>query len=133
MRLSSVSGQAQFIGNNLTGTFGAIASGRLGALVVGTANGCPPCPACPPPRRRRSRRWRKITGWNALFGPPALAEPVADAWSCGPGGAGRASRMDHRDAPRRRHPRVLPPARTRDSLRGQVALYRDLARRLEAI
>ncbi|MBV1800247.1 tripartite tricarboxylate transporter substrate binding protein [Siccirubricoccus sp. G192] len=131
--MALVSGQAQFIGNNLTDTFGAIASGQLRALVVGTAERLPALPGVPTAKEAEVEALAQITGWNALFGPPALAEPVADAWV-----RALAALAEDRawiTATRRVGgiPRVLPPAQTREFLRGQVALYRDLARRLGLI
>jgi tripartite-type tricarboxylate transporter receptor subunit TctC len=75
----------------------------------------------------------RITGWNALFGPPGLAEEPSRAWVAAL--AALARDPEWLAATRRVGgiPRVLGPEATRGFLRDQVALYRDLARRLGLI
>jgi tripartite-type tricarboxylate transporter receptor subunit TctC len=123
-------GQAQFIGNNLSDTSAAIAAGQLRALVVGTAERLPGLPGVPTAAQAEVPELAQIVGWNALFGPPDLPEPVVEAWTR----ALAALRQDRgwQAATRRvgSIPRLLGPAETRAFIGGQVALYRDLARRL---
>ena len=126
-------GQAQFLGNNLSDTAGAIAAGQLRALVVGTAEPLPALPGVPTAQEAEVPELAQITGWNALFGPPGLPEPVVAAWTR----AVAALRQDEgwQAATRRvgSIPRLLGPEETRAFVAGQVALYRDLARRLGLI
>lgn len=126
-------GQAQFIGNNLSDTMGAIAAGQLRALVVCAPQRLESLPGVPTAAEAEVPDLGRITGWNALFGPPALPEPVIDAWT-------RALAALRRDEPwlaaTRRVgsiPRLLGPLETLEFVRGQVALYRDLAKRLGLI
>ncbi len=128
-----LSGQAQFIGNNLTDTSGAIASGQLRALVVGMAERLPSLPRVPTAKEAGVESLTRITGWNALFGPPALAEPVAAAWVKAL--AALARDREWLAATKRVGgiPKVLDPEATREFVRDQVALYRDLGRRLGLI
>ncbi|MBX9701919.1 MAG: tripartite tricarboxylate transporter substrate binding protein, partial [Acetobacteraceae bacterium] len=123
-------GQAQFIGNNLSDTSAAIAGGQLRALVVGTAERLPSLPEVPSAIEAEVPDLARITGWNALFGPPGLPEEVVDAWTR----ALAALRSDRgwQEATRRvgSIARLLGPAETRAFVAGQVALYRDLAKRL---
>ncbi len=123
-------GQAQFIGNNLSDTAGAIASGGLRALVVGTAERLSSLPRVPTAEEAGLPAMAKITGWNALFGPPALPEEVVGAWTRAL--AALARDRAWLDATRRvgSIPRLLGPAETRAFVAEQVALYRELARRL---
>ncbi len=73
---------------------------------------------------------QQLAGWSALYGPPRLPEPVVEAWErCL---AKLATDRDWLAAVRRIGgvPKVLGAAATRDFVRAQVALYRDLAKRL---
>ncbi len=123
-------GQAQFIGNNLSDMAGAIADRQLRALVVGTAERLPSLPGVPTAREAEVEPLARIAGWNALFGPPGLPPAVVEAWT-----AALARLRQDRDwmAATRRVgsiPRLLPPEETRDYIRAQVTLYRELAKRL---
>lgn len=123
-------GQVQFIGNNLTDTLGAIASGQLRALVVGTEARLPILPGVPDAIEAEVPTLRQITGWNALFAPPALADPVEAAWIAALAKLGRDPQWLAATRRAGATPRMLDPAATRAFVRDQVALYRDLARRL---
>ncbi|WP_043359587.1 tripartite tricarboxylate transporter substrate binding protein [Belnapia sp. F-4-1] len=123
-------GQAQFIGNNLSDMAGAIADRQLRALVVGTAERLPSLPGVPTAREAEVEPLARIAGWNALFGPPGLPAGVVAAWT-----SALARLRQDRDwmtATRRvgSIPRLLDPEETRDYVRAQVALYRELAKRL---
>jgi tripartite-type tricarboxylate transporter receptor subunit TctC len=128
-----LSGQAQFIGNNLTDTSAAIASGGLRALVVGAAERLPGLPDVPSATEAGVESLAQITGWNALFGPPGLPEPIQAAWTAAL--AALARDREWLAATRRVGgvPRMLGPEATREFVGAQVALYRDLARRLGLI
>ncbi|MBL6458513.1 tripartite tricarboxylate transporter substrate binding protein [Belnapia sp. T6] len=128
-----LAGQAQFIGNNLSDMMGAITGGQLRTLVVATPERLQALPAVPTAREADVEPMARIAGWNALFGPPGLPEPVVQAWT-----TALAELRQDRDwlAATRRFgsvPRLLEPGETRDYVRAQVALYRDLAKRLGLI
>ncbi len=125
-----LSGQAQFIGNNLTDTLGAIGSGQLRALVVGTAERLPSLPGVATAQEAEMPSLQRITGWNALFAPPALADPVEQVWVAALAGLARDPQWLAATRRVGAIPRVLDPAATRIFVREQVALYRDLTRRL---
>jgi tripartite-type tricarboxylate transporter receptor subunit TctC len=129
-----VGGQVQFIGNNLSDTIGAINRGELRALVIGTRRERHPAlPAVPTAREAEFEALAEITGWNALYGPAGLPASIIEAWAA----ATPALRQDAGWMAATRelgsYPRLLPPEETRDYVRAQVALYRDLARRLGLI
>jgi tripartite-type tricarboxylate transporter receptor subunit TctC len=129
-----LAGQVQFIGNNLSDTIGAITQGGLRALVVGTRRERHPAiPNVPTAREAEFEALAEITGWNALYAPAGLPQPLIDAWAA----ALAALRQDQgwMAATRRvgSYPRLLPPEETRDYVRAQVALYRELARKLGLI
>lgn len=126
-------GQAQFLGNNLSDTLAAIAGGQLRALAVGTTERLSVLPGVPTAQEAEVPDLAQINGWNALFGPPGLPDPVLEAWS-----RVMAALRDDRgwmDATRRvgSIPRLLGGEETRAYVGAQVALYRDLARRLGMI
>ncbi|WP_135466384.1 Bug family tripartite tricarboxylate transporter substrate binding protein [Crenalkalicoccus roseus] len=123
-------GQVDFIGNNLSDTIGAIAGGQLRALVVSTRERLPSLPGVPTAKEAGVEALTQISGWNALFGPPGLPEPVIAAWTGAL--AGLAGDSAWLEATRRvgSLPRLLGPAETREFVANQVALYRELARRL---
>jgi tripartite-type tricarboxylate transporter receptor subunit TctC len=126
-------GQVQFIGNNLSDTSAAIAGGRLRALVVGTPTRLATLPEVPTAGEAEVAELARISGWNALFGPPGLPGPVVEAWAR----ALAALRGDEGWLAATRRvgsmPRLLGPEETRAFVADQVALYRDLARRLGLI
>ena len=123
-------GEAQFLGNNLSDTSAALAAGRLRALVVAAADRLPSLPDVPTAAEAEVPDLARITGWNALFGPPGLPGPVVAAWTA----ALAALRTDPAWQQATRQlgavPRLLGPAETREFVAAQVALYRDLAKRL---
>ena len=123
-------GQAQFIGNNLSDTIGALAGGQLRALVVGTAERLPELPQVPTATEAEVPDLAQVTGWNALFGPPALPEAVVDAWTRALAALGSDQGWLAATQRVRSIPRLLGPVETRAFVAEQVALYRDLARRL---
>ena len=125
-----VGGQVQFIGNNLTDTSTAIANRQLRALVVGTPARLASLPGVPTAKELELPAMQNLAGWNALFGPPGLTAEVTAAWErCL---ARLAQDRDWLAAVRRLGgvPKVLNGAATRDYVQAQVALYRDLAKRL---
>jgi tripartite-type tricarboxylate transporter receptor subunit TctC len=103
------------------------------ALVVGAEERHPLLPNAPTAKEAGVESLAAVTGWSALFGPASLPTPVVEAWV----GAIASLGSDRAwlDATRRSGsaPRLLSPGATRDFLRAQIALYRDLARRLGLI
>lgn len=128
-----IGGQAQFIGNNLSDTLAAITGGQLRALAIGTSERLALLPNVPTALEAEVPDLAQINGWSALFGPPGLPGPVVAAW----GGVMAALRDDRAWLAATRRvgsiPRLLGPEETRAYVGAQVALYRDLARRLGVI
>ncbi len=128
--MALLGGQAHFIGNNLSDMMGAIKGGQLRALVVGTAERLAMLPGVPTAREAEVEPLARISGWNALFGPAGLSDSVTKAWSA----ALVKLRQDAGWVAATRQvgsiPRLLAPTETLDYVRAQVALYRDLAKRL---
>jgi tripartite-type tricarboxylate transporter receptor subunit TctC len=126
-------GQVQFLGTNLSETLPALRDGRLRGLAIGTAERLRLLPAVPTAREAEMPGLASITGWSALFGPPALAQEPERAWVA----ALAALREDAAWQAAMRAvgamPRLLGPAETRAYIRAQVAMYRDLGRRLGLI
>jgi tripartite-type tricarboxylate transporter receptor subunit TctC len=126
-------GQVQFIGNNLSDMMAAITAGQLRALVVGTADRLPMLPRVPTAREAEVEPLARISGWNALFGPPGLPGSVVLAWA----DAFEKLRQDREWLAATRRvgsiPRLLDPTETLDYVRAQVTLYQDLGRRLGLI
>ncbi len=125
-----VAGEVDFIGNNLSDTAAALAAGRLRALVASTPSDLPALRRVPTAAEAGVEALAPITGWSALFGPPGLPPPVVAAWT----DALAALRKDAAWLAAMRRvgavPRLLGPAATMAFVGGQVALYRDLGRRL---
>jgi tripartite-type tricarboxylate transporter receptor subunit TctC len=123
-------GQAQFLGNNLADMAGALAGGTVRALAVSTRERFPTIPEVPTAREAGFPALEQIVGWNALFGPPGLPDGVVATWTRVLGALARDE--EWLTATRRLGsvPRILPAAATRDYVRAQVELYRDLGRRL---
>lgn len=124
------SGQVHFVGCGLTDAITAVSARSVRALVTGGRERHPLLPGVPTAKEAEVESLEAITGWSAVFGPPALPQPVVDAWV--EAIAALASDRGWIEATRRSGsvPRSLPPTETRDFLRAQVALYGDLARRL---
>ena len=126
-------GRVQLLGTNLNEALPALQDGRLRGLVIGTLERLRILPAVPTAREVELPALVGVTGWSALFAPPALAEPASQAWVA----ALAALRGDAAWQAAVRTaggiPRLLPPEATRDYVRSQVALYRELGRRLGLI
>jgi tripartite-type tricarboxylate transporter receptor subunit TctC len=126
-------GRVQFLGTNLSDALPALRDGRLRGLVIGTTERLRILPAVPTAREAEVPGLASVTGWSALFGPPALEEEAERAWVA----ALAALRDDQAWQAGVRAaggiPRLLGPEETRAYLRGQVAFYRELGRRLGLI
>ncbi len=125
-----LAGQVQFIGANLTETLAGISNRQLRALAVATEARLPTLPGVPTTKELDLPGLQALAGWNALFGPPNLPEPILLAWDrCL---ARLATDNAWLNAVRRIGgvPKLLNRTATRSYVGAQVALYRDLARRL---
>ncbi|WP_149539448.1 Bug family tripartite tricarboxylate transporter substrate binding protein [Siccirubricoccus phaeus] len=127
-------GEVEFLGNNLSDTLRAIRAGTLRALVVGLRRERHVAlPQVPNAREVEFEALAEITGWSALYAPAGLAPAVQQAWvaalSALRGDAGWMAATRALGS----YPRLLAPEETRDYVRAQVALYRDLGRRLGLI
>uniref|UniRef100_UPI0022EB20FD tripartite tricarboxylate transporter substrate binding protein n=1 Tax=Falsiroseomonas oryzae TaxID=2766473 RepID=UPI0022EB20FD len=125
-----LAGQAQFVGNNLADMAGALAGGQIRALAVSGAARLPAYPGVPTAAEAGAPALADMAGWNALFGPPGLPEPVVAAWTRTL--SAMAQDTGWLEATRRLGsvPRILDPEATRRHVAQQVALFRDLARRI---
>ncbi|TDH63073.1 tripartite tricarboxylate transporter substrate binding protein [Dankookia rubra] len=126
-------GRVQFLGTNLSDALPALRDGRMRGLVIGTNERLRILPAIATAREAEVPGLTGVTGWSALFGPPALEDEAQRSWVT----ALAALRDDQswQDGVRGAGgiPRLLTPEETRAYLRGQVAFYRDLGRRLGLI
>ncbi|MCB4825546.1 Bug family tripartite tricarboxylate transporter substrate binding protein [Roseicella aerolata] len=126
-------GQVQFLGTNLSDAMPALRDGRLRGLVIGTPERLQILPAVPTAREAEVPALAAVTGWSALFGPPGLAEEPTQAWR----GVLSALRQDAawQRAVRATGgiPRLLGSEETQAYLGAQVALYREIGRRLGLI
>jgi tripartite-type tricarboxylate transporter receptor subunit TctC len=123
-------GHAQFVGNNLGDMLGAIQQGQIRALVVSGDARLASLPNTPTAAEAGLPALSQLAGWNALAAPAGLPEPVLEFWS-------RVARATTQDAEwlaatRRTGsvPRFLDGPAMRAMVEAQIALYRDLARRL---
>lgn len=123
-------GHAQFVGNNLGDMLGAIQQGQVRALVVSGDARLPSLPNTPTAAEAGLPALSQLAGWSALAAPANLPEPVLEFWT-------RVARATTQDAEwlaatRRTGsvPRSLEGAALRAMVEAQIALYRDLARRL---
>jgi tripartite-type tricarboxylate transporter receptor subunit TctC len=126
-------GRVQFLGTNLSDALPPLRDGRLRGLVIGTNERLRILPAVATAREAEVPGLASVTGWSALFGPPALEPEAQRAWI-----AALAALRDDRgwqEGVRSAGgiPRLLDPEDTRAYLRSQVAFYRDLGRRLGLI
>lgn len=123
-------GQAQFVGNNLGDMLGAIQQGQVRALVVSGDEPLASLPGVPTAAEAGVPDLSALAGWNALAAPANLPEPVTEFWT-------RVITATARDpawlAATRRIgsvPRLLDGPATQAHVTAQIALYRDLAQRL---
>lgn len=123
-------GQAQFVGNNLADMAGAIAGGQVRALAVSGRERLPSLPDVPHAAEAGAPALAEVAGWNALFGPPGMADSAVAAWTRTL--AALATDAGWTEATRRLGsiPRVLDAAATRAHVGRQVEVFRDLGRRL---
>jgi len=128
-----LAGDAQFIGLNLTEALPALRDGRLRGLVIGTRERLRILPSIPTAREAEVPALAAVTGWSGLFGPPSLAEAPTRAWVSALAGLREDAAWREGVQASGAVPRMLGPEETRAFLRAQVALYRELGRRLGLI
>ena len=123
-------GHAQFVGNNLGDMLGAIQQGQVLALVVSGDERLASLPGVPTAAEAGVPALSALAGWNALAGPANMPEPVVEFWT-------RVITATAQDpqwlAATRRIgsvPRLLSGAATAAHVAAQIALYRELAQRL---
>ena len=126
-------GRVQVLGTNLNEALPPLRDGRLRGLVIGTTERLRVLPAVPMAREVEMPALVSVTGWSALFAPPALAEAPRRAWLAALAALREDAAWQGAVRAAGGIPRLLPPEETRDYVRGQVTFYRDLGRRLGLI
>jgi len=123
-------GHAQFVGNNLGDMLGAIQQGQVRALVVSGDARLTSLPQVPTAAQAGLPALSALAGWNALAAPAQLPEPITAYWNQVIVAVARDA--DWLAATRRTGsvPRYLDGQATREHVIQQIALYRDLAQRL---
>ncbi|WP_337876300.1 tripartite tricarboxylate transporter substrate binding protein [Elioraea sp.] len=123
-------GQVQIVGQNLSEIAGALQGGQARALVVTTPERFAAIPDVPTAREAGFPALEAIVGWNALAGPPGLPDPVVRRWEAVL--AALAKDEGWIAATRRvgSVPQIRDGAAAKAFIGAQVALYRELGRRL---
>jgi len=75
-----LSGQVQFICNNLTTLVGQLKGGTMRALMVSTPERLKEFPDVPAARELGLAPFEQVTGWSGLYGPPGLPAEVVNKW-----------------------------------------------------
>jgi tripartite-type tricarboxylate transporter receptor subunit TctC len=123
-------GQVQIVGQNLSEIAGALQGGQARALVVTTPERFAAIPDVPTAREAGFPALEAIVGWNALAGPPGLPDPVVRRWEAV---LAALARDEGWIAATRRVgsvPQIRDGAAAKAFIGAQVALYRELGRRL---
>ncbi|TQF84508.1 tripartite tricarboxylate transporter substrate binding protein [Elioraea sp. Yellowstone] len=125
-----VGGQVQIVGQNLSEIAGALQGGQARALVVTTPERFAAIPDVPTAREAGFPALEAIVGWNALAGPPGLPDPVVRRWEAVL--AALAKDEGWITATRRvgSVPQIRDGGAAKAFIGAQVALYRELGRRL---
>jgi tripartite-type tricarboxylate transporter receptor subunit TctC len=125
-----LAGQVQFIGNNMPELAARLRDGSLRVLAVSGAARLAEFPAVPTMAEAGFPALAELTGWSALAGPPGMAPEAVARWAAGLSALGGNPAWLAEVARQSSQPRLLPPEETRAYVGAQVALYRELARRL---
>jgi tripartite-type tricarboxylate transporter receptor subunit TctC len=123
-------GQVQIVGQNLSEIAGALQGGQARALAVTTPERFPAIPDVPTVREAGFPALEAIVGWNALAGPPDLPAAVTRRWD---GVLAALAGDENWLAATRRVgsvPRIRDGAAAKAFIGAQVALYRELGRKL---
>ena len=123
-------GQVQFIGNNMPELAPRLREGRLRALAVSGARRLAEFPAVPTMAEAGFPALEELTGWSGLAGPPGMAPELVARWAQGLAALGQNAAWLAEVGRQSRHALLLPPEETRAYIGAQVAMYRELARRL---
>ena len=75
-----LSGQVQFMCNNMTSIGGQLKGGLLRALVTSTPERLKDYPDVPTAREASIPDLEQVTGWSGLYGPPGLPPDVVAKW-----------------------------------------------------
>lgn len=125
-----VEGRARFIGNNLPDLVEAMRAGSVRALAVSGTARLAEFPQVPTMREAGFPALEPLSGWSALAGPPGLPAEIIQAWAAALEQLGRSPAWLEEVRQQGSQPRLLPPEATRAYVGAQVALYRELGRRL---
>jgi tripartite-type tricarboxylate transporter receptor subunit TctC len=126
-----LSGEVQFSCNNVTALIGNVKAGRLRALVTSTAQRLPELPDVPTAKEAGYPQLERVSGWNAVYGPPGMPQPLVQQWAALLGRL--AKDQDWLAAVRKVSsiPNVLPPAETKRFVGDQYRLFSDLGSKLD--
>jgi tripartite-type tricarboxylate transporter receptor subunit TctC len=126
-------GQVQIVGQNLSEIAGALQGGQARALAVTTPERFASIKDVPTVREAGFPALEGIIGWNALAGPPGLPEGVVGRWNEVLAALARDERWIAATERVGSVPRIRDGAAAKAFIGEQVALYRDLGRRLGLI
>lgn len=123
-------GQVQIVGQNLSEIAGALQGGQARALVVTTPERFPAIPDVPTAREAGFPALEGIVGWNALAGPPGLPEAVTRRWDAVLAALARDEAWLAATRRAGSVPQLRDGAAAKAFIGAQVALYRELGRKL---
>ncbi len=122
--------KVELLGSNLGDVLPAIRAGKLRPLLIGSRERFEGLPQVPSALETGLAPLARIVGWNAVFGPAGLPEPVIAAWAQAIAGLRQDAVWQRTIRAEGSVPMLLTPEATRGFLADQVALYRDLGRKL---
>jgi tripartite-type tricarboxylate transporter receptor subunit TctC len=125
-----LSGEVDFTCNNLTALIGNVKGKKLRALVATSPERLIDLPDVPTAAETGHPTLEALSGWSALYGPPAMDAGLIEKW------AGTLAQVA-RDPQWRTGiqtiasiPRIMSPADTRKFVEAQVGLYEQLGKSL---
>ena len=122
--------KVELLGSNLGDVLPAIRAGKLRPLLIGSRERFEGLPQVPSALETGLAPLARIVGWNAVFGPAGLPEPVIAAWAQAIAGLRQDAVWQRTIRAEGSVPMLLTPEATRGFLADQVALYRALGRKL---
>jgi tripartite-type tricarboxylate transporter receptor subunit TctC len=123
-------GQAQFVGNNLGDMMGAIQQRAVRALAISGGARHPLLPDVPTAAEAGLPALSVLAGWNALAGPAQMPASLVGFWEEVIARTGADAEWIAATRRVGSVPRVTDGAAARAHVLAQIALFRDLARRL---
>jgi tripartite-type tricarboxylate transporter receptor subunit TctC len=123
-------GQAQFVGNNLGDMMGAIQQGAVRALAISGEARHPLLPDVPTAAEAGLPALSVLAGWNALAGPAQIPASLVRFWEEVIARTGADAEWIAATRRVGSVPRMTDGAAARAHVLAQIALFRDLARRL---